>query len=133
MDKEQWGECGAFRDAKFEEITLPRSLKSVGFGVFQSCSNLKKIYVEDGCEASISDLKMPVFVTVGPTITTMVGNTRVWDLKNLRQIIIPEGAEVIGNHWFWGCKVEEVVIPASVREIRTEAFCKCKELNRVIF
>ena len=51
----------------------------------------------------------------------------------LRQIVIPKNTEKIGNHWFWGSETEEVVIPVSVREIGTEAFCRCKKLNKVTF
>ena len=42
---------------------------------------------------------------------------RAWDLRNCKEAVIPEGAERIGNHWFWGSEVKSVVIPASVREI----------------
>lgn len=48
-------------------------------------------------------------------------------------MVIPDGVEKIGNHWFWGCDVEEVTVPASVKEIGTEAFCGCKKLAKVAF
>lgn len=64
-------------------------------------------------------------VKVGPPPETLAGDTKVWDLRNLKQVVIPEGVERIGNHWFYDTDVESVKIPASVTEIGTEAFCNC--------
>ena len=51
----------------------------------------------------------------------------------MKNVIIPEGTEKIGNHWFWGSDIESVEIPASVREIGVDAFFKCKCLKSVVF
>ena len=82
--------------------------------------------MEDGCEASLCDAKVPESAQVGPLKETMIGNMRVWDLRKLKHVTIPDGAEKVGNHWFWGAEVESVTIPASVREICAEAFYGCK-------
>ena len=63
----------------------------------------------------------------------MAGKQRVWDLRSLKQVVIPDGVEKIGSYWFYGTDVEEVTIPASVTEIGTEAFCSCKKLTKVTF
>lgn len=55
------------------------------------------------------------------------------DLRKLREVAIPEGAERVGNHWFYNCVVESVTIPASVKSIGTEAFCGCYDLRSVAF
>ena len=47
----------------------------------------------------------------------------------MKDVVIPEGIEKIGNHWFWGSGIESVTVPASVREIETNAFYKCKSLK----
>ena len=100
---------------------------------FQNCENLKKIYVEDGCEADLSNIKIQNSTKVGPLPETMVGNVRVWDLRGCKDIVIPEGVETIGNYWFWGSTAEGVTISASVKEIGTDAFCYCRNLKRVTF
>ena len=51
----------------------------------------------------------------------------------MRNLIIPEGTEKIGNHWFWGSMIESVMVPASVREIGTDAFYGCVDLKCVNF
>ena len=48
-------------------------------------------------------------------------------------VVIPDGVEKIGNNWFWGSRVENVRIPASVREIGNCAFRNCKKLRQITF
>ena len=72
-------------------------------------------------------------VLVGPPPETMVGNIRVWDLRNCKQVVIPEGTERIENQWFWGSEIESVEIPASVKKIDKEVFYNCKHLGHVVF
>ena len=62
-----------------------------------------------------------------------MGGVRVVDLRNMKNIVIPNGAEFIGSYWFYDSKVETVVVPASVRRIWTEAFGTCLELKKVTF
>ena len=70
---------------------------------------------------------------VGPPPETMAGNVKVWNLRDCKQVVIPNGIERIGNYWFWGSEVESVEISASVREIGIEAFCNCKGMRKVVF
>ena len=53
-------------------------------------------------------------------------------LQTLRRAIIPEGVTYIGEKWFSDSKVESVVIPPSVKEIRNDAFYMCKNLKEVV-
>ena len=62
----------------------------------------------------------------------MVGSVRVWSLRELKDVIIPEGTERIGNHWFYGCDIKSAEIPASVKCIDASAFYECKNLKRVV-
>lgn len=54
-------------------------------------------------------------------------------MRVLRNVIIPKGIEKIGYMWFAGSYVENVVIPRSVKEIRTSAFHGCRHLKSVTF
>ena len=55
------------------------------------------------------------------------------ELRNLRQLRLPDGLEEIGAFWFKGSAIERVTIPASVREIRECAFKGCSKLRVVDF
>ena len=63
----------------------------------------------------------------------MVGGVSIQDLRKVKELVIPEGTERIGNYWFCDCAVESVVIPASVKEIGVDAFFKCRNLKKVTF
>ena len=57
----------------------------------------------------------------------------LWDLRQLKDVVIPDGIEMIGNYWFSSSGIESIVIPVSVREIGIEAFCCCSQLKQVTF
>ena len=57
---------------------------------------------------------------------TMIGNVNVWNLRLCKELVIPDGIEKIGDHWFWGSRIKSVVVPASVKEIGVGAFCNCE-------
>ena len=117
-----------FAGTRIEKITLPKTLKETSYYTFSNCSKLKKVYVEDGCKTYRFGVNMPSSTEVVPAPGTMMGNENVWDLRNCKKLVIPEGIERIGNHWFWGSEIESVVVPASVREIEMTAFRNCKAL-----
>ena len=48
-----------FQNSGLEEITLPKALKDAGCFTFENCENLRTIYVEDRCEASLLLAKVP--------------------------------------------------------------------------
>ena len=123
----------AFRSSGLEEVTLPGTLKEVNYDAFKDCANLKIVYVGGDCEASLLDLGLPDSARVVPLQNVLVEGVNVLDLRSLRQIVIPEGVEKIGNHWFWGASIESVTVPASVREIGAAAFCYCRQLKHVTF
>ena len=116
-----------------EAITLPGTLKEARWGVFCECESLKTVYVQDGCEVEIFYAGAPNFTKVGPPQDTSVGGAMVWDLRGQKDVTIPEGAEKIGNYWFYHTDVESVTVPASVREIGMNAFHGCMSLTRVQF
>ena len=50
-----------------------------------------------------------------------------------KDIAIPDGTRVIEAHQFMGREIRSVKVPASVREIGTEAFYNCRQLRGVMF
>ena len=66
-----------FDGSGIEETTLPRTLREIGYGVFDKCDNLKTIYVEDGCEASLIDARVPNSTCVISLSTTLFGGVSI--------------------------------------------------------
>ena len=63
----------------------------------------------------------------------MIGENRLQELRNLREVVIPEGLEKVGSYWFIFSDIESVEVPTSVTEIGAGAFYWCKKLKRVHF
>lgn len=80
-----------------EELTLPRALKKIHRDAFEKCEHLSAIYVEEGCKVSLCGVEIPNSAKAGPLPETTVGGARVWDLRNCKHVVIPEGTEKIGN------------------------------------
>ena len=125
------GFFGIFWDSGVEEITLPSTLKKMNKYAFDECDTLKKICMSGDRVMSITQFEMPEAAKIGPPVETMAGDARVWDLRELREVVIPEGVEKIGNYWFYGSDIESVTTPASVREIGFLAFFCCKNLKNI--
>lgn len=101
---------------------------------FIGCNSLRVIFVEKGCQINIRDhIKKSVIVVKLPDRETFVENLRLWDLRALKSVAIPEGVEIVRNRWFAGSWIEDVKIPASVAEIGIRAFYACRHLKTVTF
>lgn len=53
--------------------------------------------MEEGCEASLQSAAVPGYTKVGPLPEAMLGSAKIWDLKELKDIVIPDGTVRIGN------------------------------------
>ena len=91
------------------------------------------IYVKDDCTTNFSNIEISRSTKLGPPPETAAGGARVWGLRSCREVVIPEGTERIGNYWFYGCDIEDITFPDSVREIGAWAFYKCNKLTSVAF
>ena len=49
----------------------------------------------------------------------------------MKDIVLPDGVQIIGKSCFEGCAVAEITIPQSVRIVQMRAFSKCKQLKHV--
>lgn len=54
-------------------------------------------------------------------------------LNDQHTLVVPDGTNVICNGRYREKDIERVFIPRSVREIKKNAFCNCKDLREVIF
>ena len=69
-----------------------------------------------------------------PATVIKIGEVAFLDCKNLTQVRLHEGMEVIGDNAFFGCKaLRSVTIPSSVTELGKAAFDSCINLADVEF
>lgn len=94
-----------FKCTSLTSIAIPDSVTSIGANSFYDCTGLTELTFVKGSQCK--------------TIET--GAFR--GCKSLKEIILPEGLEVLGNYVFYGCMgIRSLTLPASVKSIGTYAF-----------
>ena len=106
-------------------ITIPASVKSIGFQAFEGCSGLQKVIIDDvGAWATISFI-------MGQYSNPLYLAKHLYNRENkeITEIVIPEGVTAISNNAFNYCvSVTSVSIPNSVTSIGESAFEGCTGL-----
>ena len=120
-------------------VTLPSSLRRIGSGAFQGCSNLKTIDLPEGLEElADGDYRSGAFEGCGltsiviPSTIKKIGAYAFSGCSSLESVAFPEGLEEIARNAFSGCsKLEQIAFPAGLKTIGHEAFSDCTSLNEV--
>ena len=116
---------GAFADAAFlRAVTLPKSIRRIGFDAFKGCHNLKKIRFE----GSIDDwLRVE-------NESCLMERAAQFSLqgKPLNDLVVPDGVKVIkkGTFALCGC-LTSVTISDDVTVLEKGAFAHCDRLQKV--
>ena len=99
-----------------QEIIFPRNLRKISAGAFLECTSLTRL-----------DFSICVqFEEFGNNVFT--------DAFSLEEVIFPQNLQKISHHAFRNCtSLVRLRIPASVREIETDAFSGCTILEEVVF
>lgn len=103
----------AFVACCLTEITIPKSIVSIGKSAFRFCAGLTSISIPEG----IQNIEELTFCYSG-----------------LSSITLPQSLKSIGEKAFYGCsKLTEITIPNNVFLIRSGAFEDCSNLKVVNF
>ena len=142
-----------------EKVTLPDTLKSLGYGVFNNCTRLDNVKIPKsitkvdsytgifkGC-TSLKTITLEKGVTwIGPIFkdcaslesfeipdtVTKIAERAFQDCSGLKSVTIGEGVEEIGGNAFSGCSsLTSVEIPDSVTSIGDYAFDGCSKLETI--
>jgi hypothetical protein len=104
----------AFQDNgnKFTSITLPKTLKKIGYQAFLSCSQLTEIEI--------------------PNSVTSIGTHAFASCTALTEVTLGENLETIGDTAFIGCAaLTNITIPDKVKSIGSESFKSCANLTEL--
>lgn len=124
----------AFRQSSLTSVTLPGTLEKVGSSAFDISKKLASLTIEEGvkelgdyafwsCEA-LTSVKFPASLKkVGNSCFGHSGLTSV-DLGSV---------EEIGNYAFYYTKLNEVTVPATVKDAGIASFCNIKTLTKATF
>ena len=118
------------------ELSLPRSLTSIGDSSLNHCFALESVILPDGLEqigsyafAECSSLKA---VTIPGTVDT-IGEMAFQECVRLESLTMGTGIKTIDFGAFYCCSsLRTLVIPESVERIENYAFSDCRSLTNVV-
>lgn len=126
----------AFIYCDFETVTLPDSIRSIGYQAFYRCDNLKSITLPESLEYISREAfvycKSLTSVTF-PAKLKFLGEDAFRGVP-LKEAILPEGLDYLGSYAFWnGGQCEKAFVPASVTHFGGYVFQGQSRLKDVTF
>ena len=105
-------EESAFLAGKFKSVTIPSSVKLIGYGAFTECENLESVTI--------------------PNSVTNVADYAFSQCTALTTATMPNSVSKISYGTFYDCtSLKSVTIPVSVKSIDHKAFSMCTKLASV--
>ena len=123
------------RCSALKSISLPSTLKEIGFGAFGGCTSLSSVEIPEGVtkidESTFTGCTSLKSISL-PSTLKEIGKCAFYYCEALESVVIPNGVTAIGNSAFANCsKLKAVDIPEGVTEISYCAFEKCSALEQV--
>lgn len=92
-------------------IKLPSKFRKYPESIFSNCKNLYEVYISDG--------------------TCVIDNGSFALKKNLKKVHLPKNIDIIPSSCFFGCENLTDINLENVKEIQSNAFCKCTNLKNI--
>ena len=116
-------------------ISIPSSVKTIGFSAFSDCENLTTVTLNSGLESignyTFINCRNLTSISIPSSVKT-IGEYAFIDCKNLTTITLNFGLESIDAYTFNSCiSLTSISIPSSVTTINRSAFGYCDSLTVV--
>ena len=106
------GKCAFFDQYCLSNVTIPQSVKSIGFEAFNKCTAMKSLTIKDAA--------------------TSIGDSAFRECPWLTTVNLGEHITTIGKAAFLDCeRLDNVTIPDSVTSIGDSAFARCSQLKTI--
>ncbi|MBO5798154.1 MAG: fibronectin type III domain-containing protein, partial [Clostridia bacterium] len=115
---------GAFGSTDIETLRIPAGMAYTKDMVFSRFAKLKDIVVDAGNTAYRVDNGLLLAKGAGVALY-FIGNHQT-------NVTVPDTTKVIDKFCFTGTKIRHVTLPASLREIRENAFSNCDNLPSIV-
>ena len=118
-------EC--FLGAGLERMAIPKSVEKMQRSAFEGCGSLEEVVFEEGSKLETIQNKTFNWCRNLARIDLPDGLESIdYDAfsycKSLNNIQLPEGLKKIGIRCFAKSGLEEIILPASIKEVCAEAF-----------
>ncbi len=122
---------------KATEIVIPDNVTTIESNIFRYGNTLKRIYIGKGLNSLNSNFKgnietsgieitideeNPYYKTEGNLILTKDGKKVVTYIDKVQNQVVPEGIEVLGSWAFYNCRLTEITLPSTLKEIGENCF-----------
>jgi hypothetical protein len=129
------GRVSFSKHVKVTAVTLPASVREIGFWAFANCTGLTSITLPEG----LTNIGQYAFTSCGslasvsiPASVKSIESGAFSNCAALTSVTLPEGVRAIGTFAFQNCKsLTSVTIPEGVTSIRISAFHGCGNLTGV--
>ena len=96
--------------SRLKEAILPNNLETINVQMFKGCASLEKIHIP----TNVKNIYSEAFMNTG-----------------LKEVVLPEGLQTIGNRVFNCTSIKSIVLPSSVKSIEAETFANSKMLETI--
>lgn len=128
---------GTFNNCvNLKNVSLPSTLKKIGYGVFSGCELLEEIVIPEGVEkigeAAFEKCSSLKSISVPSSVKEL--RRGIFDACTaLKKVDLCEGLKEIHEMVFRKCKsLQEIIIPETIEKIGEDAFTNCTSLKKVI-
>ncbi len=120
------GDSAFYHCVGMNSITIGSSVRKIGYQAFRECTGLTKTNytgtIADWCKIKVRIADNTIYYS---------HNFYINDVE-IKDLVIPDGVDTIGNNAFYGCSgLTSVTIPNSVTTIGEDAFRDCTGLTSV--
>ncbi len=130
----------AFLKSRMDSVILPQNLKEIESYAFRGCPNLKSVVIpssvikiadnafDDNCEVLFENESAENIITLNDSVLTGIS------LPQKRGIVDLSGytnVSTIGHRAFCNCRMDSVILPPNLKNIRLEAFSNCQNLKSI--
>lgn len=125
----------AFRESGITEVVLPEGLKTIEYGAFYNCANLRGVSLPSTLQnlGGYAFYKCSALTAIIlPQNLTKMGSFCFDSCTGLTEIEIPSQLTTIEMYAFRGCTaLRSVTLPEGLNVIETSAFSNCEELTQI--
>lgn len=114
---------------KLEEVTLPSYMKEIDVTMFDGCSAMQNVFIENNANYKSLDGVLCKLNEATKQFDTIV----YFPKGRITEYTIPQGIFSIGKAAFKSAKITKLTIPAYVTFIDEEAFMSCSSITELSF